>query len=154
MNSMMSILPLFALPNIVLAITCNTCTPNPPTVLCTKPGDLNVTDCDADYDVCIKKLAVAKRGQMKQTRSMFRCGMKAECQDLQAKSCNASYLQPEETFEKCEATCCEQDMCNGLVDNTSPSVNASPGVPVKPTATVVSFATIFTSALFVLFFVY
>ena len=65
-------------------------------------------------------------------------------------------------------------MCNGLVNNTSPSVNASPSDPatsvlVKPTATeaspepvsgatvynkVVSFATIFTSALFVLFFVY
>ena len=108
------------------------------------------------------------------------------CQDLQAKSCNASQLQPGMTYEKCEASCCEQNKCNGLVDSTSSSVNVSPSVnasssvnaspggpatsvPVKTTATgtpskptsgataynkVVSFATIFTSALYVLFCVY
>ena len=54
------------------------------------------------------------------------------CQDLRAKFCNASHLQPGETFEKCEATCCEQDMCNGLADNTSPSANASPSVNPSP----------------------
>ena len=120
------------------------------------------------------------------------------CRDLQAKSCNASQLQPGMTYEKCEATCCEQNKCNGLADSTSSSVNVSPSVnasssvnaspsvnappsvnaslsgpatsvPVKTTATgtppkptsgataynkVVSFATTFTSALYVLFFVY
>ena len=96
------------------------------------------------------------------------------CQDLQAKSCNASRLQPGMTFEKCEATCCEQSKCNGLAESTSASVNASPSgpatsVPVKTTTTgtppkptsgataynkVLSFAATFTSALYVLFFVY
>ena len=138
------------------------------------------------------------------------------CQDLQAKSCNASQLRPGMTYEKCEATCCEQNKCNGLADSTSSSVNVSPSVnatssvnalpsvdtllsvnaspsvnasssvnappsvnaslsgpatsvPVNTTATgtppkptsgataynkVVSFATTFTSALYVLFFVY
>ena len=94
------------------------------------------------------------------------------CQDLQAKSCNASQLQPGMTYEKCEATCCEQNKYNGLANSTSPSVNASPSgpatsVPVNTTATgtppkptsgasaynkVVSFATTFTSALYVVFF--
>ena len=96
------------------------------------------------------------------------------CQDLQAKSCNASQLQPGMTYEKCEATCCEQNKCNGLANSTSPSVNASPSgpatsVPVNTTATgtppkptsgasaynkVVSFATTFTSVLYVVFFLY
>nr|XP_058941392.1 uncharacterized protein LOC131769666 isoform X3 [Pocillopora verrucosa] len=202
---LLCILPLFALPN-VLAITCYTCTPNPPTVACTTLGDLNVTDCDADpnipsgmADVCFKVLIVAKMGQMAQmTTNMFGCGMKSMCQDLQAKSCNASQLQPGMTYEKCEATCCEQNKCNGLADSTSSSVNVSPSVnasssvnaspsvnappsvnaslsgpatsvPVNTTATgtppkptsgataynkIVSFATTFTSALYVLFFVY
>ena len=71
------------------------------------------------------------------------------CQDLQAKSCNASQLQPGMTYEKCEATCCEQNKCNGLADSTSSSVNALPAYNK-----VVSFATTVTSALYVLFFVY
>lgn len=178
---LLCILLLFALPN-VLAITCYTCTPNPPADACTTLGDLNVTDCDADRnitsgmaDVCIKVLTVVKMGQMGQmTMNMFSCGMKSMCQDLQAKSCNASQLQPGMTYEKCEATCCEQNKCNGLANSTSLSVNASPSgpatsVPVNTTATgtppkptsgasaynkVVSFATTFTSALYVVFFLY
>ncbi|CAH3118632.1 unnamed protein product [Pocillopora meandrina] len=160
---LLCILPLFALPN-VLAITCYTCTPNPPTVACTTLGDLNVTDCDADpnipsgmADVCFKVLTVTKMGQIAQmTSNVFSCGMKSMCQDLQAKYCNASQLQPGMTYEKCEATCCEQNKCNGLANSTSPSVNASPSGPATSGATaynkVVSFATTFTSALYVVFF--
>ncbi|XP_066020578.1 uncharacterized protein [Pocillopora verrucosa] len=135
---LLCILPLFALPN-VLAITCYTCTPNPPTVSCTTLADLNVTDCDADptvpsgmADVCSKRLAVAKMGQMNQTMNMFSCGTKSMCQDFQAKSCNASLLPPGMTFKKCEATCCEQNKCNGLAESTSPSVNAAPSVNAWP----------------------
>ena len=71
------------------------------------------------------------------------------CQDFRAKFCNASQLQPGIIYEKCEATCCEQNKCNGLADSTSSSVNALPAYNK-----VVSFATTFTSALYVLFFVY
>ena len=50
------------------------------------------------------------------------------CQDFRAKFCNASQLQPGIIYEKCEATCCEQNKCNGLADSTSSSVNVSPSV--------------------------
>ncbi|XP_022800022.1 uncharacterized protein LOC111337898 isoform X1 [Stylophora pistillata] len=168
------ILPLLTLPNMVMAITCYTCTPNPPTLACTTAGDLNVTDCDADpnipsgmANVCTKVLAVVKMGQMGQLNAnMFGCGMKAMCQDSQAKGCNASRLPSGMTYEKCEATCCDQNKCNGLGDSTSAtpsspatSVSAQPtnvsatGTPPKPASgataynKVVSFATILTSAL-------
>ena len=79
--------------SVVLAITCYTCTPNPPTVSCTTLADLNVTDCDADptvpsgmADVCSKRLAVAKMGQMNRTMNMFSCGTKVSFDTAQLKN--------------------------------------------------------------------
>lgn len=171
---LLCIFPLFTLLNVVLAITCYTCTPDPPTMSCLALGDLNVTDCDADptipqgmADTCTRTIQVVKIGEGAQMKlNAFSCMMKAYCQVFQANACNASQLSPGMTYEKCEATCCEHNKCNGLEDSNSASpsspatsVPAQPtdvsptGTPAKPTSgataynKVVSFATIFTSVL-------
>ena len=76
-----------------MAITCYTCTPNPPTLACTTAGDLNVTDCDADpnipsgmANVCTKVLTVLKMGLLGQMNvNAFGCGMKVSFEFAQFK---------------------------------------------------------------------
>ena len=76
------------------------------------------------------------------------------CQDLRAIYCNASSLDPGVTYEKCEV-----NRCNGLTDSVPVKTNTT-GTPSIPTngaieyKKVVFFATTFTSALYVLFFVF
>ncbi|CAH3142670.1 unnamed protein product [Porites evermanni] len=118
--------------DLVTAITCYECVPEPPDNWCQFTS--NVTDCDeksktdgAEYDACAKtSLEVLYEGD-NHLMNIMSCTTKSKCDTVKERICRKDVWYEHFGIEvqKCNVDCCSNDECNGFPTATAMVISGS-----------------------------